>query len=166
MSEIKKALKNFLLYGSLYNTVITTAFILIGLAGTGASAEAFCPNCGIDMNALHIVAEKFLTFLILAFSFSLGTAISHFDGISKVASVFAHAGCYIVGFVIFMAAYGYKFAMVAIATAIFAIVYVIERVIQHFVVKACKKNSSAKGNGGNNKPQKPQKQAYTSQFSK
>ena len=167
MTEIKKAFKNFFLYGSLYNTIIATAFILIGLAGTSGNAvEALCPTCGIDMNALHIVAEKFLTFLLLAFFFSAGTVISRISGIPKVASVFTHAGCYIIGFLIFMAVYGYGFTKSVIATVIFAVIYVIERVLQHIIVKALKKATADKNGNGKTDSPKPKKQGYTSQFSR
>lgn len=167
MTEFKKALKNFFLYGALYNTVISLPFILYAVVNSSGAAPNVCQTCGVETGAVHLAGDRLLSIMMLAFIMAAGTAVIHIAGISKTVAIITHAACFNVGFLIFMAVCGSGFSKSVIATVIFAVIYVIERVVQSAISKAIKKNSkpAAKSAKAPTKNDKNEKKLYTSQFS-
>ena len=161
--EFKKFVKNFIFFGSLNNTVISAIFLLIALAVTPVSENAqVCSACGLSQDALFLEAGRFLAILLFSFIMSLGTAIFRINGISKTAAHLSHAACFVFGFLIFLLVCDMGFAKSVIGTAIFAIFYTIERIIQMLIIKHIGKSSVTPNVSSKQKIQK--KSEYTSQF--
>ena len=166
--EIKKFLKNFVLFGALYNTVISGVFILSALSmSPSAENMQYCTACGLPQNATFLDANRLFAILIFSFIMSLGTAIFCINGISKLLAHLSHAACFIVGFLVFLILCEMGFAKACIGTALFAIGYVIVRAIQMLIKKLIRKVS---GNGSAKAPTKvakaPKSSGYVNQFKK
>ena len=161
--EFKKFIKNFIFFGSLNNTIISAGFLLVALAVTPVSENAqVCSACGLPQDAIFLEAGRFLAILLFSFIMSLGTAIFRINGIAKTAAHISHAACFIVGFLVFLLLCDMGFAKSCIGTAVFAIFYTIERVIQMLIAKQIGKNGNKSNADTKQKIQK--KNEYVSQF--
>lgn len=149
--NMKKALLNFICFGSVFYTVITTAFLII--ATSLAEEEA----------VKLVEIQQFLKILLFSFILSLGSTLIRIDAIPRIGATLAHAGCYIIGWLIFMALCGANFAVVMISTLIFAIIYTIVAVLVRKIGKKAPVTKAIK-EASTTQKQKPAKSGYTSQF--
>lgn len=118
-----KAVKNFICYGSVYFTAITS-FMLILVSDRTDKA----PDTG-----------RFLLFLMLSFIFALGSTLYRIDGISIPLAACLHAAIYNVGFLLFLALGNMGFAGSVIGTLIFAVVYTVITVVYRLISKKLNK---------------------------
>ena len=152
--NIGKFLKNFVFFGSVFYTVISTGFIFIA----SLLSES--------QSAMILETDRFMCILLFSFIMSLGSTILRVDEINRVAAVCLHAACYILGFLVFMLLSGTKFAPAIIATAIFAVVYIVSTIICRLISRIGKKAPEAPKIIPENKQiSKPDKE-YKSQFTK
>ena len=156
--DFKKAFKDFIFFGSTYFTAITV--VILAVASSLSDAEA----------VQIIETSQFFKILLFAFLMSLGSTLLRVESIPRVAAVCLHAACYVLGFLLFfILAYtgkvnesGTAFALTAIATLLFAIVYVVTTVI---VRTFTKKKAPVKSAPKVEKKEKPSKKKdYVSQF--
>ena len=132
-----------------------------------AESVQYCVTCGIPQNATFLDANRLFAVLVFSFIMSLGTAIFRIDGISKLLAHLSHAACFIAGFLAFLMLCKMDFAKACIGTALFAIGYVIERVIQMFIEKLIRKSNEKSPASAKKQSEKPQKNSgYVSQFKK
>jgi hypothetical protein len=149
--NMKKALTNFICFGSVFYTAITAVILIIA---TSLAEE----------EAVRLVEiPQFLKILLFSFILSLGSTLIRIDAIPRVAAVCAHAGCYNIGWLTFMALCGASFTMIAISTLAFAIIYTIVTIL---IRKVGKKAAARQTSKEINAPQKQKtvKNGYTSQF--
>ncbi|MBQ8408334.1 MAG: hypothetical protein IJY39_05660 [Clostridia bacterium] len=151
--DIKKAFKNFIFFGSVYYTVITAVILII------ASAMA-------EEDAIKLIEiDRFLKVLLFSFIMSLGSTLIRIEEVGHVAAVCLHAACYIVGWLIFIILCGGSFAISAISTAVFAVVYVLVSVTIRLITgKKGKKAAVAPSKKQASKPVKEKRGGYSSQF--
>ena len=149
--KMKKALINFICFGSVFYTVITTAFLII--------ATSLAEDEAVKL----VEIQQFLKILLFSFILSLGSTLIRIDAIPRIGAALAHAGCYIFGWLIFMALCGANFAVVMISTLIFAVIYTVVAVL---VRKIGKKAPAPKviQTASTTQKQKTTKSGYTSQF--
>ena len=164
--ETKKFLKNFFLFGALYNTIISAVLIFAAISmSPSAENVQYCATCGLPQNGTFLDAGRLFAVLIFAFIMSMGTALFRINGIPKLLAHLAHAACFIVGFLVFMILCQMSFAKACIGTAVFAIGYVIVRSVQLLVLKLIRR-SGGKQTGNKPQSEKPQKSVYVNQFKK
>ena len=150
--NMKKALINFVSFGSIFYTLITTGLLLV------ASALA-------EENAVKLIEiDQFLKVLLFSFMLSLGSTLIRVDSIPRTAAFCAHAGCYIVGWIVFVALCGANFAVTVISAAVFAIIYALATFIIRLIGKKKRANDPANKAPVIIKTKKNDKNSYTSQF--
>jgi hypothetical protein len=154
--DIKKTLKGFFSLGAIYYTVISVFIILVGMALSDGGA------------AKLLVPQQFLYLLLFCYVMALGSTLKKQASLSATVAQLLHAACYILGFMLFLILCNMKFVPVIIATAVFAIFYIVAVLISNAVKKKsapapAKQNTQTKTV---TKKEKPKKTAeYTSQFS-
>ena len=152
--NIKQILKNFVFFGSVIYTVISTVMIFVAMATTDGQYS------------MILDAERFLYILLFSFILSVGSTILRIDEISRVAAVCLHAACYVVGFFIFVLLCGIKFAPAIIATAVFAGIYSICTIICRAISKSLKKTQNSPNNSKKQAKENKNNTEYISQFTK
>jgi hypothetical protein len=152
--NIKKALKNFVFFGSVIYTAISTGMILLGTAMTDGQYT------------MMLEADRFLCILLFSFMLSLGSTLLRVDAIPRVTAACLHAACYVLGFFIFMLLCEIKFAPAVIATAVFAVIYAICTVICRAVARSFKKAQNAPKTDAKQVKNSKNKKEYQSQFTK
>ena len=151
--NIKKVLKNLVFYGSVYYTAITVAFILVAMMIS-------------ESDSVKIIdTDRFLLILLFSFMMSLGSTLLQIDRIPRVAAVCLHAACYILGFFVFILLCGGQFAATVIATAVFALFYLIVTIIVNQLRKRTQKKDKAPQIISPTKKDKNNKKEYKNQFS-
>jgi hypothetical protein len=113
----KNAIKNFLFFGSLYYTAITAVILFIAITLSHTDTVKV------------VEANNFFKIMLFSFTMALGSAIFRIDTLPRVWARTIHAACYIIGFLIFVALCGANFALSAISTAVFGLLYVITALI-------------------------------------
>ena len=149
--DFKRFFKHFVSFGAIYYTIISVGFITIAAMLSQKDTMLLEPG-------------RFLSILLFAFIMGLGSALIRSPELPNVGAVCAHAGCFVGGFLIFMAVCGYDFARVMIATLIFAVIYTIVTLIINAIKKATNKSKRAKEVKTGEK--NSHKEAYKSQFKK
>lgn len=125
-------IKRIINLGAVYYTAISAVFLIFArLFGDS--------NTGLD-------PTKFLFILLFSFVMSTGTAIKEGGVMGNVAGGVCHAVCYIGGFffcIILPYQKGFTFAVVS--TVIFAVLYIVARLIKSSVVRhSSEKNPKSK----------------------
>ena len=156
--DIKNFFKNLLFFGSLYYTVITTVLMLIATLLSGDSAAL-------------IETKRFLLVLLFSFIMGVGSALLRAGIMNRTAASLAHAACYIIGFLLFVALGGANFSTTVIFTLVFAIIYVAVTLVARCLLKIGVGNEKKPENNTSSpkgKPQKSKKEksTYTNQFLK
>ena len=152
--DFKRFFKHFISFGAIYYTIISVVFITIAAMLT-------------EKGSMLLEPSRFLSILLFAFIMGLGSALIRSPEIPYVGAACAHVGCFIGGFLIFMAICGYDFTRIMIATLIFAVIYAIVTLIVNAIKKAANKKKNAKETKPKtNNESKKTKEAYKSQFTK
>ncbi len=153
--ELKKAFYNFIKAGSVYYTVISGGFL--ALAAVLSEGD----------NIKLLETSQFLKILLFSFMMGLGYAVLRIERLNRMASRSLHAGCYILGFLLFAALVGMEFAGIAISTALFAAVYVIVTAIGSLIHRKVNKSlQQASKTPIEKKKRVPKNDGYQSQFGK
>ncbi len=111
--NLKKALKDLLFATSVYYTAISMGFIL----------PAQLLGDQNDTTIRLLTAKQFLHILLFAAMMGIGYAVLRIETLPAVPARCIHAGCYLVGFVLFVVLSGMKFQAVVITSAIFVLLY-------------------------------------------